>query len=145
MKIHPDGSVRAAGILLFTGVKDKQEFLLMKHPRRWDLPKGHCELGETFREAALRETHEETGIQPKQIEMDPDFLFELSYPVTYKKTGDKEFQKTVQYFLGVVNPKPKIILTEHDDSKWFQWNPPHAIQAKTIDPLLLAAHEHFQQ
>ena len=29
---------------------------------RWDLPKGHCEAGETFAETALREVEEECGI-----------------------------------------------------------------------------------
>ncbi|MFN9976001.1 MAG: NUDIX domain-containing protein, partial [Phycisphaerae bacterium] len=30
-------------------------FLLMRHPKRWDLPKGHVDPGETEMECALRE------------------------------------------------------------------------------------------
>ncbi len=37
--------------------------ILMIHSRgHWDLPKGHVEMGESGREAALREVREETGI-----------------------------------------------------------------------------------
>jgi len=34
---------------------------------RWDLPKGHCEAGETFAETALREVEEECGIAGLKI------------------------------------------------------------------------------
>ncbi len=137
MKDQKDGVVRAAGILLMVD-RPNPEFLLMKHPQRWDLPKGHCELGESFREAALRETEEETGIAVSCIDLDPNFLFELRYPVTYKKTGDKIYLKTVQYFLGRIQAKPKLVLTEHESAQWFPWEPPHRIQTETIDPLLAA-------
>ena len=35
-------------------------FLLLRHPDRWDLPKGHLDPGETPAECALRELEEET-------------------------------------------------------------------------------------
>jgi 8-oxo-dGTP pyrophosphatase MutT (NUDIX family) len=114
------------------------EFLLMKHPNRWDLPKGHCEAGESFEETALRETEEETGISRHAIELDHRFQFALTYPVTYKKTGDQVFEKQVHYFLGYLQAKPPLALTEHESAEWFRWNPPHQIQAQTIDPLLAA-------
>ena len=53
MKRNPEGVVRAAGILLMTRCKP-QQFLLMRHSNRWDLPKGHCEPGESYVETALR-------------------------------------------------------------------------------------------
>ncbi|TWT82831.1 dihydroneopterin triphosphate pyrophosphatase [Planctomycetes bacterium CA13] len=143
MKIQPNGTVHAAGILLFRK-SPKPKFLLMRHTDRWDLPKGHSEAGESFVETALRETEEETGIPAKDIAIDPDFLFQLSYPVTYKKTGDKVFEKTVQYFLGFLKTRPQLILTEHEAAEWFDWNPPHQIQNKTIDPLLAAVASHME-
>ncbi|CAF4275179.1 unnamed protein product, partial [Adineta steineri] len=48
----------------------------MRHRDRYDLPKGHMEIGETERETALRELQEETGIQSSAIDIDPDFRFE---------------------------------------------------------------------
>ncbi len=137
----PEGDqVRAAGILLLT-TEPAPKFLLMRHPKRWDLPKGHCEAGESWQETALRETHEETGIQPEQIVLDPDFRFTLSYPVKYKRWAGREFNKTVYYFLGRIPAPVDLKLTEHDSFQWFDWNPPHEIQSQTIDPLLAAVAE----
>jgi 8-oxo-dGTP pyrophosphatase MutT (NUDIX family) len=136
-------NVKAAGILLMTKAQGTTEFLLMKHPDRWDLPKGHCETGESFQETAIRETEEETGIPREAIELDRGFHFDLTYPVTYKKTGDQVFQKQVRYFLGYLSAKLPLDLTEHESAKWFVWEPPHQIQTKTIDPLLAAVEAYL--
>jgi len=154
--------VAAAGILLMTpgptigsggsppveGVSrgdtsTPSKFLLMRHPDRWDLPKGHAEAGESLRETALRETVEETGIPVTQITLDPDFQWALSYFVTYRRSGDRQFEKTVTYFLGYLPRVAEIACTEHAGYQWFDWNPPHQIQVQTIDPLLAAVQQHF--
>ncbi len=70
--------VEAAGVLVLR-VSTRIEFLLMRHNHRWDLPKGRAEKGETILETALRETHEETGIPPDALQLDPDFRFEIRY------------------------------------------------------------------
>ncbi|MEE2934893.1 MAG: NUDIX domain-containing protein [Planctomycetota bacterium] len=143
MNIEPGNRVRAAGILLIHRDAGKQSFLLMRHHERWDLPKGHCEAGESFRETALRETEEETGITAKQIRLDPDFSFELFYPVQYGHLREAIFQKQVRYFLGYLREKPDLKITEHESASWFLWSPPHQIQSQTIDPLLAAVAEHL--
>ena len=137
-------SKRAAGILLITQTPP-QQFLLMRHADRWDLPKGHCEPGESDLQTALRETEEETGIPGDSIEIDPNFRFELSYPVRYKRHGDRVFQKTVVYLLGQLQSVITPRLTEHESFQWFDWNPPHRIQVQTIDPLLDAVAEHLSK
>lgn len=142
MKKVPGQRVKAAGILLMTDSPALPEFLLLRHADRWDLPKGHCEEGESFQDAALRETEEETGIPAKDINLDDHFVFELTYPVTYLRPGDQTFEKQVRYFLGYLSVKPELRLTEHEGAKWFAWNPPHQIQAETIDPLLAAVASH---
>lgn len=116
----------------------------MRHSERWDLPKGHCELNESLVETALRETEEETGISRNAIDLDPDFHCDSIYPVTYKRWGDEIFEKQVRYFLGFVDSKPSLTLTEHESAKWFSWNPPHQIQTQTIDPLLAAVENHLR-
>jgi 8-oxo-dGTP pyrophosphatase MutT (NUDIX family) len=132
MKQRPIEPVRAGGILLMC----QDQFLLMRHRDRWDLPKGHCEAGENFSQTALRETEEETGIPAANITLDPNFVFQIEYPVTYKRWGT--LQKQVRYFLGFIDQKPELVLTEHESADWFAWDPPHRIQAETIDPLLEA-------
>jgi ADP-ribose pyrophosphatase YjhB (NUDIX family) len=43
--------VKSCGFLV---MKSDQSFLLMKHSDRYDLPKGHMEIGETEQQTALR-------------------------------------------------------------------------------------------
>lgn len=43
--------VKSCGFLV---MKSNQSFLLMKHRNRYDLPKGHMEVGETEQQTALR-------------------------------------------------------------------------------------------
>lgn len=142
VKKKPKGKVKAAGFVLFTK-QPKKQFLLMRHANRWDLPKGHCEPNETYLETALRETEEETGITRNQITIDDRFEFVFSYPVTYRRWGDEVFKKKVKYFLGFVDEQPQLKLTEHESAEWFDWQPPHAIQEQTINPLLHAISEHW--
>lgn len=52
--------VEAAGGMVFN---DKKEILFIRRNSKWDLPKGKVEKGETYEEAALRETIEETGVK----------------------------------------------------------------------------------
>ena len=59
---------------------DHVSFLLLKHPNRWDLPKGHVDPGETNKECALRELEEETGIQAQDLIIDPDFCLLYTSP-----------------------------------------------------------------
>lgn len=45
-------------------LNEQKEILLKKDPKRgWELPGGMVELNETFKEAAIREVREETGIE----------------------------------------------------------------------------------
>jgi 8-oxo-dGTP pyrophosphatase MutT (NUDIX family) len=143
VKRIPGEIVRAAGILLMTREREPR-FLLMRHKQRWDLPKGHNEPDESFLEAALRETEEETGIAAADITIDPGFHFDLVYPVTYKRTGDQVFTKQVRFFLGYIDRPVELRLTEHESARWFSWEPPHRIQAQTIDPLLAAVASHLR-
>ncbi|MFJ7933819.1 NUDIX hydrolase [Sporosarcina sp. NPDC096371] len=56
---QPKHSVSAATIVL----NDRNEILLIKGPRRgWGMPGGQVEEGETLKDAAIRETKEESGI-----------------------------------------------------------------------------------
>lgn len=58
MKI-PKHIISAAAIVL----NERNEILLIKGPRRgWEMPGGQVEEGESMKEAAIRETKEESGI-----------------------------------------------------------------------------------
>jgi len=135
-------NVKAAGVLLLTR-SNPRKFLMMRHAARWDLPKGHCEPGEKFKQAAQREMHEETGISPESCEFVEDFRFDLEYEVTYRKRPGRVFQKKVRYFLAMIDEPVKIQLTEHEGFQWWDWEPPHLIQTQTIDPVLAAVEDYL--
>lgn len=119
----------------------------MQHKDRWDLPKGHVDPGESDLEAAFRELEEETGIAQAEVELDPEFVFEYQYPVAAKRyVSDQRgnIQKTLIVFLGYIPTEKEIAVTEHPDSRWFEWDPPHLIQEKTIDPLLEHVAEYLE-
>jgi 8-oxo-dGTP pyrophosphatase MutT (NUDIX family) len=118
-----------------------REVLLMEHPTRLDIPKGHVEPGETDEQCALRELWEETGITAEDIQLDPKFRFVIQYECRYKRS-DERLAKTVVIYLGRLLHDVSIRMSEHQGYRWLAWNPPHVLQRETIDPLLehLAAH-----
>ena len=61
--------------------------------RRWQLPKGHIEEGETAEQAALREVREETGVTGRMLAP----LSEVEY--WFVEKGTRRVHKRVDYFL----------------------------------------------
>ncbi|KMJ57438.1 ADP-ribose pyrophosphatase [Bacillus sp. LL01] len=58
-RVTPKHIISAATIVL----NDKNKVLLIKGPRRgWEMPGGQVEEGESLKDAAIRETKEESGI-----------------------------------------------------------------------------------
>jgi bis(5'-nucleosidyl)-tetraphosphatase len=134
--------IKSCGFLILRG-DPPRDFLLMRHADRWDLPKGHVDTGETEMQCALRELHEETGITKDDIKRIDGFRFTTQYQVRAKKS-DRLCDKTLVVFLARLKRDVKIDPTEHGGYQWFPWNPPHQIQARTIDPLLAAVEEFFK-
>ena len=75
--------VRGATILLISTQKG----------RRWQLPKGHIEDGETSEQTAVREVREETGVTGRVVAALP----EIDY--WYVEKGNLRIHKRVDYFL----------------------------------------------
>lgn len=134
--------VKSCGVILFRRNPD-MSFLLMKHTHRFDLPKGHIEAGETEIQCALREMWEETGVPIEQVQLDPEFRYEEKYFPIEPRFGTERVEKTLVIFLGWVDKVDQVQVTEHGGHEWRRWNPPHAIQKYTINPLLTAVESHF--
>jgi 8-oxo-dGTP pyrophosphatase MutT (NUDIX family) len=133
---------KSCGVLVIRG-EPIREFLLMRHADRWDLPKGHVDADESDVQCALRELLEETGIAARDVELVDGFRFTTHYPVRAKKSG-QPYDKSLVVFLGRLRRDVPIQLTEHIGYEWFAWNPPHRIQAFTIDPLLAEVERYVQ-
>lgn len=136
--------VKACGVLVFRR-EPEPSFLVMKHTRRLDLPKGHLEPGETEQQCALREMTEETGIPADAVRLDPEFRYEEVYYPVEARFGPGRVEKTLVIFLGWLQQEHPIRPTEHKGYQWITWNPPHTLQKYTLDPLLQRLAEYFQQ
>ncbi len=135
--------VKAGGILLFSSI-GKERFLLMVHPHRYDLPKGHTEPGESALDCAVREFTEETGIPANAIDIEPAFRFDYTYFPKYKKFNYETVEKKLSVFIAYLRQPQKVTPTEHENFLWLDWSPPHRIQEFTIDPLLREAERFFE-
>ena len=94
--------VEAAGGLVFRA----NEYLLIYRNKRWDLPKGKMENGESIPETALREVEEECGISGLTIEKP----LVTTYHVFYEKRIDK--LKITHWFLMETTDDKKPIPQE---------------------------------
>ena len=88
----------SAGAIILREIEGELKIALAQHQRTdktWVLPKGHVEEGESIEEAALREIHEETGLDNVQlIKHLGSFIRE-----SIKSNGDV-VQKTIHFFLA---------------------------------------------
>lgn len=108
----------SAGAVVFRTNKATRmrEFLLIQSlGGYWGLPKGKLEEGETPRQAALREIHEETGLS---VELFPDFEQATSY--LFKNRAGQLVSKKVTYYIAeVMDAAVKI---DHEHVAW-EWVP----------------------
>lgn len=86
--------------------------------RRWQLPKGHIEEGETAEEAAVREVREETGVIGRVRAPLPGIEY------WFVDRGRKRVHKTVDYFLlDYVSGDPADYdRREVSGAEWLSWD-----------------------
>ncbi len=97
--MHP---VNAAGGVV---TNKKGEFLVMFRRGVWDLPKGHVDKGESYKEAALREVEEECGIKGMKITEELSATYH-----TYIEKDKHKLKKTVWFRMqydGDETPTPE--------------------------------------
>lgn len=117
----------SAGVIPYRIREDQvYEYLILhsatvRNPRaRWEFPKGGVEAGETTREAAAREFHEETSL----VDWDFHEGFERRLSYTYIRRGRKVIKTVTYYVVRVTDSSPLASSAEHaadPTGRWHCW------------------------
>ncbi|MFN4764469.1 NUDIX hydrolase [Gillisia sp. Q332] len=104
--------VHAAGGMVYN---DKKEILFIYRNKRWDLPKGKVEEGETLEESAVREVMEETGVKDLEIVR----FLRKTYHIFKRK--DK-YRLKVTHWYEMYSPYTGELIPEHSEGiKKVKW------------------------
>ena len=109
----PEADIPAAGGVLVWMKKGKPHVAVVHRPRHkdWSLPKGKLDAGESFKDAAVREVREETGVKAELHEELPSVVYELRSGKT----------KLVRYWLMEPAKKGKPKFTPNDEVDELRW------------------------
>lgn len=112
--------ISAGGIVFNCSQNETFKFLLLQHGEggHWAVPKGHQENEENLIETAIREIHEETGIEKDQVRQISDFHEKIDYWFTLN--GEK-VHKFVHLFLFESDVIEVTLSEEHSDFGWFKF------------------------
>ncbi len=119
-------------------INDKNEILLFKSTKwqGWIFPGGHVEYGETAKDACIRETKEETGLDIEAGDL-INFGERINPPTYYKPAHLVYFHFLARIKAGEI----KVDQDELTDSKWFK--PEGALQ--NCDPAIKETIDKFIQ
>ncbi|WP_426565199.1 NUDIX hydrolase [Angustibacter sp. McL0619] len=108
-----DGTVRAAGALLWRGRGKRLEVAIVHRPKYddWSWPKGKLDPGESWAEAAVREVLEETGLHARLGIPLPLARYRVGAPRPHRP-------KVVQYWAAQVIATGGPIAQEVDEVRW---------------------------
>jgi 8-oxo-dGTP pyrophosphatase MutT (NUDIX family) len=109
----------SAGVVVYrVSSGGERTYLLLQYPRGpWDFAKGKLRDGEGWREAALRELKEETGLA-----LPLHKNFEHCYSYTFNDARGNKIEKTILFFIAQAPYDCEISLSqEHVDYLWLPY------------------------
>ncbi|MFA5130303.1 MAG: NUDIX domain-containing protein [Patescibacteria group bacterium] len=106
--------IQKAGIVVIRkGEKEPEVLLLFQgNQQAWSFPKGHCEIGESCAQTAIREIKEETGLTTHIIRSLPK--------LEYITPAGAEI--LLEMFLGAPTDQSEVIQPEHEIDR-VEWIP----------------------
>ncbi len=151
----------SAGLIVYRNTERGPRFLLLYHGGRyWNFPKGHIEdkpgavsvagkgfeatnVKETSKEAAIRETQEETGIDPDKLLIKRNFKMVEQFNF---KRNKEPISKIVIFYLAETTEINIKISPEHEGFGWFQYRDARHILSlyKDSQRLLRKAYEYIR-
>jgi 8-oxo-dGTP pyrophosphatase MutT (NUDIX family) len=89
--------------------------------RVWALPKGHIDAGESAAETAVREVHEETGVEGRLVEKLGDIRY--VYTASWEERKGERIFKVVSFFLlragrGRIGEIDEAMRVEVAEARW---------------------------
>ena len=103
-------------------------------PGAWQLPQGGLDQGESPIEAVRREILEETGIEPKHLELVGEASRLLAYELPLESRSQKIGRGQVQYWFlfRFTGPDEAITLGDHKEFKDWKWIAMDELIAKVV-------------
>ncbi len=118
--VFGDNYVLAGGGVVFD---ELGRVLVIYRNRRWDLPKGKMEPGETVQETAIRETREETGLKNLNIR----YPFIITHHYYYR--GGRRILKETHWFAMEGSNRELLVPAQHEGIEKAQWIPVEEISS----------------
>ncbi len=133
----------AGGVIFRRNKKGEIEILLIQDSKdRWTIPKGHIEEGETAQQTALREIHEEAGLDKTKA---LGWLGKINF--RYRRLNTLVLMTTQIYLVHAVSDTDKIKKEKWmNDIKWFSFNEAlDKIEYEDIGKLILLAKKRIRE
>ncbi|MCW4020338.1 MAG: NUDIX domain-containing protein [Candidatus Bathyarchaeota archaeon] len=132
----------SSGIIVFRRYLGERLYLLLHYHFRgdyWDFPRGNVKEGETPRQAALRETGEETGISEGKLRFVEGFEENANW--LYRSRG-QTVHKRVTYFLAETGREGVRLSEEHVGFRWLNFRDAlRLLRYKNSKKLLIKAED----
>ena len=123
----------SAGVVVVRRDTGGWRLLVLRAYRNWDFPKGRVEPGETLRDAAIRETAEETAIS--------DLVFRWGEACC--ETAPYRGGKVARYYLAetaqlniVLPVSPELGRPEHHEWRWVSFDDAKRLLPPRLQPVL---------
>jgi len=128
----------SAGVVVVRKIESQWLFLILRCYRNWDFPKGGLDADESFIDAAIRETEEETSIT--------DLSF--NWGDSYCDTAIYANGKVARYFIAQTEQSeitlpinPELGKAEHDEYQWATLDEARNVMPPRLQPILDWAFE----